>query len=128
MVCFRGESSAFPRVSLQESKRRFDTEEEFKKRAYQCVVLLQSRNPDFIKAWNLICDVSRRGDFATSGIMSQPQNSVAFLTLYLSTPFCFLLKITATLLREAESKTPVQPKYWAVLSGDFQLHLLSPQS
>ncbi|XP_062358077.1 arginine--tRNA ligase, cytoplasmic isoform X2 [Cinclus cinclus] len=44
----------------KESKQRFDTEEEFKKRAYQCVVLLQSKNPDFIKAWNLICDVSRR--------------------------------------------------------------------
>lgn len=63
VVCFRGQSSAFPCVSLQESKQRFDTEEEFKKRAYQCVVLLQSKNPDFIKAWNLICDVSRRGDF-----------------------------------------------------------------
>ncbi|XP_066471013.1 arginine--tRNA ligase, cytoplasmic [Tiliqua scincoides] len=44
----------------KESKRRFDTEEEFKKRAYQCVVLLQSKNPDFIKAWKLICDVSRK--------------------------------------------------------------------
>ncbi|KAH0629676.1 hypothetical protein JD844_011931 [Phrynosoma platyrhinos] len=45
---------------LTESKRRFDTEEEFKKRAYQCVVLLQSKNPEFIKAWKLICDVSRQ--------------------------------------------------------------------
>ncbi|OXB77433.1 UNVERIFIED_CONTAM: hypothetical protein H355_012140 [Colinus virginianus] len=44
----------------KESKRRFDTEEEFKKRAYQCVVLLQSKDPDFIKAWELICDVSRK--------------------------------------------------------------------
>ncbi|XP_008053026.1 arginine--tRNA ligase, cytoplasmic [Carlito syrichta] len=44
----------------KESKKRFDTEEEFKKRAYQCVVLLQSKNPDFIKAWKLICDVSRQ--------------------------------------------------------------------
>uniref|UniRef100_A0ACB8EJM1 Uncharacterized protein n=1 Tax=Sphaerodactylus townsendi TaxID=933632 RepID=A0ACB8EJM1_9SAUR len=44
----------------KESKRRFDTEEEFKKRAYQCVVLLQSKNPDFLKAWKLICDVSRK--------------------------------------------------------------------
>ncbi|KAM4870530.1 LOW QUALITY PROTEIN: arginine--tRNA ligase, cytoplasmic-like [Urocitellus parryii] len=43
----------------KESKKRFDTEEEFKKRAYQCVVLLQSKNPDIIKAWKLICDVSR---------------------------------------------------------------------
>ncbi|XP_026541098.1 arginine--tRNA ligase, cytoplasmic [Notechis scutatus] len=44
----------------KESKRRFDTEEEFKKRAYHCVVLLQSKSPDIIKAWNLICDVSRK--------------------------------------------------------------------
>ncbi|XP_072803357.1 arginine--tRNA ligase, cytoplasmic isoform X2 [Vicugna pacos] len=44
----------------KESKKRFDTEEEFKKRAYQCVVLLQSKNPDIMKAWNLICDVSRQ--------------------------------------------------------------------
>ncbi|KAM4620810.1 arginine--tRNA ligase, cytoplasmic [Polymixia lowei] len=44
----------------KESKKRFDEEEEFKKRAYQCVVRLQSKDPDFIKAWNLICDVSRK--------------------------------------------------------------------
>uniref|UniRef100_A0A4W6G6J7 Arginine--tRNA ligase, cytoplasmic n=1 Tax=Lates calcarifer TaxID=8187 RepID=A0A4W6G6J7_LATCA len=44
----------------KESKKRFDEEEDFKKRAYQCVVRLQSKEPDFIKAWNLICDVSRR--------------------------------------------------------------------
>lgn len=44
----------------KESKKRFDEEEDFKKRAYQCVVKLQSKEPDFIKAWNLICDVSRK--------------------------------------------------------------------
>ncbi|XP_016069501.1 PREDICTED: arginine--tRNA ligase, cytoplasmic [Miniopterus natalensis] len=44
----------------KESKKRFDTEEEFKKRAYQCVVLLQSKDPSIIKAWKLICDVSRQ--------------------------------------------------------------------
>lgn len=44
----------------KESKKRFDEEEDFKKRAYQCVVRLQSKEPEFIKAWNLICDVSRR--------------------------------------------------------------------
>uniref|UniRef100_A0A8C2DZ93 Arginine--tRNA ligase, cytoplasmic n=1 Tax=Cyprinus carpio TaxID=7962 RepID=A0A8C2DZ93_CYPCA len=43
----------------KESKKRFDEDEEFKRRAYQCVVKLQSKEPDFIKAWNLICDVSR---------------------------------------------------------------------
>ncbi|CAF89939.1 unnamed protein product, partial [Tetraodon nigroviridis] len=44
----------------KESKKRFDEDEAFKKRAYQCVVKLQSKEPDFIKAWNLICDVSRQ--------------------------------------------------------------------
>lgn len=43
----------------KESKKRFDEDEEFKRRAYQCVVKLQSKEPDFVKAWNLICDVSR---------------------------------------------------------------------
>ncbi|XP_043925490.1 arginine--tRNA ligase, cytoplasmic isoform X2 [Protopterus annectens] len=43
----------------KESKKRFDEDAEFKKRAYQCVVKLQSKEPDFIKAWSLICDVSR---------------------------------------------------------------------
>ncbi|CAN9501036.1 unnamed protein product [Ophioblennius macclurei] len=44
----------------KESKKRFDEDEEFKKRAYKCVVRLQSKDPDFIKGWNLICDVSRK--------------------------------------------------------------------
>lgn len=60
---------------------------------------------------------------ATSGIMSQP-----CFPQFLKTSFSFLLKITATLLREAEIKKTVQPKYWVVLSGDFQLNLLSPES
>jgi len=44
----------------KESKKRFDEDEAFKKRAYSCVVQLQAHNPEYIKAWNLICDVSRR--------------------------------------------------------------------
>ncbi|KAK6624534.1 hypothetical protein RUM44_011393 [Polyplax serrata] len=44
----------------KESKKRFDEDEEFKKRAYSCVVQLQSHQPDYLKAWNLICDVSRK--------------------------------------------------------------------
>ncbi len=43
----------------KESKIRFDNDQEFKKRAYECVVKLQSHDQDHIKAWNLICDVSR---------------------------------------------------------------------
>uniref|UniRef100_A0A182SD47 Probable arginine--tRNA ligase, cytoplasmic n=1 Tax=Anopheles maculatus TaxID=74869 RepID=A0A182SD47_9DIPT len=44
----------------KESKVRFDTDEVFKKRAYECVVKLQSGEPSYLKAWNLICDVSRK--------------------------------------------------------------------
>lgn len=45
----------------KESKKRFDEDEAFKKRAYACVVLLQSFDPDITKAWQMICDVSRKG-------------------------------------------------------------------
>ena len=44
----------------KESKKRFDEDEAFKKRAYACVVKLQAHEPDYIKGWNLICDVSRK--------------------------------------------------------------------
>ncbi|KAI6211441.1 putative arginine--tRNA ligase, cytoplasmic [Aphelenchoides besseyi] len=45
----------------KESKKRFDEDEEFKARAYECVVQLQNHNPVITNAWKLICDVSRRG-------------------------------------------------------------------
>uniref|UniRef100_A0AAG5D3B2 Probable arginine--tRNA ligase, cytoplasmic n=1 Tax=Anopheles atroparvus TaxID=41427 RepID=A0AAG5D3B2_ANOAO len=44
----------------KESKVRFDSDEAFKKRAYECVVKLQSGESNYLKAWNLICDVSRK--------------------------------------------------------------------
>jgi arginyl-tRNA synthetase len=44
----------------KESKKRFDEDEEFKARAYQCVVKLQRYEPDIIQAWKLICDESRK--------------------------------------------------------------------
>ncbi|XP_043219701.1 arginine--tRNA ligase, cytoplasmic-like isoform X2 [Amphibalanus amphitrite] len=44
----------------KESKKRFDEDEAFKKRAYDCVVRLQSYEEDIIKAWKLICAVSER--------------------------------------------------------------------
>lgn len=43
----------------KESKKRFDEDEEFKKRAYDRVVKLQSGEKNSTKAWQLICDVSR---------------------------------------------------------------------
>lgn len=44
----------------KESKKRFDEDEEFKKRAYDRVVKLQSGEANSTKAWQLICDVSRK--------------------------------------------------------------------
>lgn len=44
----------------KESKKRFDGDEEFKKRAYSCVVKLQNHEPDYYKAWELICAESRK--------------------------------------------------------------------
>ncbi|XP_074650905.1 arginine--tRNA ligase, cytoplasmic-like isoform X2 [Tubulanus polymorphus] len=44
----------------KESKKRFDDDESFKKRAYDSVVKLQNYDPEYMKAWNLICDVSRK--------------------------------------------------------------------
>ncbi|XP_066999324.2 arginine--tRNA ligase, cytoplasmic [Anabrus simplex] len=44
----------------KESKKRFDEDPEFKKRAYECVVKLQKFDPDYTKAWKMICDVSRQ--------------------------------------------------------------------
>lgn len=54
-----------PRISdlqkfYKESKKRFDDEEEFKKRAYENVVRLQSHEPAIHKAWQAICEVSRQ--------------------------------------------------------------------
>lgn len=41
------------------SKARFDADEDFKARAYQCVVRLQNKEADILQAWQMICDVSR---------------------------------------------------------------------
>ncbi|TKR68108.1 hypothetical protein L596_024141 [Steinernema carpocapsae] len=53
-----------PVADLQEfykaSKKRFDEDEVFKKRAYECVVQLQGKEPNIVKAWQMICDVSRK--------------------------------------------------------------------
>ncbi|XP_043942518.1 arginine--tRNA ligase, cytoplasmic-like isoform X2 [Protopterus annectens] len=49
-----------PQELYKESKKRFDNDEEFKKRAVQCALKLQNKEPDFVKAWSLICDASRQ--------------------------------------------------------------------
>lgn len=44
----------------QEAKKRFDEDAEFNKKAKECVVKLQSKDPKFYKAWQMICDISRK--------------------------------------------------------------------
>ncbi|XP_041357238.1 arginine--tRNA ligase, cytoplasmic-like [Gigantopelta aegis] len=44
----------------KQAKNRFDEEEDFKKRAYECVVKLQSHEPEHYKAWQLIYNISRQ--------------------------------------------------------------------
>lgn len=41
-------------------RRRFDEDEEFKRRAHEQVAKLQRYDPDVQQAWRMICDVSRR--------------------------------------------------------------------
>jgi len=45
----------------KESKVRFDEDDDFKARAYKYVVGLQNGEPGVVQAWELICDVSRKG-------------------------------------------------------------------
>ena len=40
---------------------RFDSDPDFKKRAYAAVVDLQGGETEIKKAWSLICEVSRKG-------------------------------------------------------------------
>jgi len=44
----------------KQAKKHFDEDEDFKARARQEVVALQSGNADTIKAWKLLCDQSRK--------------------------------------------------------------------
>ena len=44
----------------KKAKQRFDEDLEFQEAARKEVVKLQARDPDTIKAWNLLCDQSRR--------------------------------------------------------------------
>ena len=62
----------------KESKKRFDEDPKFKQRAYSCVVKLQNMDSDYNKAWQLICDVSRRGELYL--ILKRKSPTTFFLT------------------------------------------------
>jgi arginyl-tRNA synthetase len=47
-------------VLYKKAKQRFDEDAEFQEAARKEVVKLQAKDPDTIKAWNLLCDQSRR--------------------------------------------------------------------
>lgn len=56
------EAADLPRLMqwYKESKKRFDEDPEFKTRARNQVVKLQSGDPDSLKAWEMICEISRQ--------------------------------------------------------------------
>ncbi|XP_069183404.1 arginine--tRNA ligase, cytoplasmic isoform X2 [Procambarus clarkii] len=63
--CFPDFASKPPPIAdlqtfYKESKRRFDEDEAFKKRAYGAVVKLQAHDPLHIKGWQEICDISQK--------------------------------------------------------------------
>lgn len=72
----------FKKKKKRESKKRFDEDPEFKKRAYESVVKLQAFDPGYHKAWQLICDVSRKGIFNIS------VRSLLILTIECSSVTC----------------------------------------
>ena len=41
---------------------RFDNDEVFKRRAYECVVKLQAKDPFYYNAWKIIYDISMKGE------------------------------------------------------------------
>ncbi len=54
----------------KESKKRFDEDPEFKKRAQLQVVKLQSGDPETRAAWQVICEISRKAPIKRSTIFS----------------------------------------------------------
>ena len=60
----------------KESKKRFDEDEVFKKRAYETVVRLQSHDPESLQAWKQICDVSRQAYSKVYSILNVSKNLV----------------------------------------------------
>jgi len=44
----------------KEAKQRFDKEPEFKKKAQETVVMLQGGDEECVKAWKIICEISRQ--------------------------------------------------------------------
>lgn len=63
--CFPDFATCSPPVAdlqafYKESKKRFDEDEAFKKRAYEAVVKLQAHDPVHIKGWEEICVISKK--------------------------------------------------------------------
>ncbi|MCH98244.1 arginine-tRNA ligase cytoplasmic-like, partial [Trifolium medium] len=66
------------------SKLRFDDDPEFKLRAQQAVILLQSGNPRYRKAWQQICAISRAEfDKVYQRLGVQLEEMVRVLVLYI---------------------------------------------
>ena len=61
-------SAAVMQGMYKASKKRFDDDADFKERARRAVTLLQGGDPEFTKAWERICEASRK----VSPLCAQP--------------------------------------------------------
>lgn len=66
--------------SWQESKVRFDSDSEFKERARANVVKLQRGDPEIRKAWELICEASRKGMYLNNKYIKVILGSESFIS------------------------------------------------
>lgn len=89
---------------LQESKVRFDSDQEFKKQAHATVVSLQSHDPNVLRAWELICDVSRKGRAGGRGSASSVRVECSNLhTLFCSEFQKIYSRLGVTIIERGES-------------------------
>ena len=58
------------------AKQRFDTDPDFKKRSQLEVVALQGGDPEALKAWEIICEISRKINASAASGATQDQPGI----------------------------------------------------
>ena len=106
---------------MQESKKRFDNDETFKKVAYQKVVELQGGNSDVRKAWNLICDVSRKGTVYHSNLENLCSIYICKYYSWTNSWNCKNSIFSFLCVKEAPNNTSLLIIIWALLLFFFFL-------
>lgn len=91
------------------AKKRFDDDEDFKKRAREGVVKLQSGNPEELAAWEALCAASRK-EFQKVRLKTRSQNSdsiVHSLTFFPALVDRFTIFFILSVLKSAANPTTI---------------------